>query len=230
MSSARKLSAPGPRSRVLGLGLAPMLHRDPLKFMSELIARYGDVVYFRTGRERFFLINHPDYVKDLFITSAHKFAKGRALERSRLLLGEGLLTSEGERHKRQRRLLQPAFSHARIAGYAETMAHFAARWRERRQPNATVDLHAEMTALTLAIAGKTLFDADVEHETSEVVDAITEAFSLFHLTLLPFSGLLQRIPLSPIRKLHRARGRLDRIVYKIIDARRRSGEERGDLL
>lgn len=226
---ARELRPPGPPKQFFGLGL-PLLQRDPLKFLSELAGKYGDVVYFRSGREHFYLLNGPDFVKDVLLTSARKFAKGRALERSKLLLGEGLLTSEGEFHLRQRRLMQPAFHRQRIAGYGEAMVQFATRRRERWQGGQEIDVHAEMTALTLAIAGKTLFDADVESDTGEVMSAISEAFGLFHLTLMPFSEFLEKLPFSPIRKLHRARERLDRVVYRIIGERRRSGEDRGDLL
>jgi cytochrome P450 len=229
MSKPQGKLPPGPRNRLIGTTLFPF-RRNPLKFMSSLVERYGDIVYFRSARDNFFVINHPDYIKDLLVTSARKFAKGRALERSRLLLGEGLLTSEGQVHLRQRRLMQPAFHRERIASYAEAMVQYAARLRDRWQDGQQVDIHAQMTALTLAIVGKTLFDADVEHDTSEVVEAITEAFSLFPLTMVPFSNLLEKIPFSPVRKVFRARARLDRIIYRIIDARRQSGEDRGDLL
>jgi len=217
---------PGPRN--LFLGFIP--RRDPLAFMSGLAQRYGDIVFFRRGPERFYLISHPDYIKDMLLTNARKFAKGRALERSRALLGQGLLTSEGEFHLRQRRLMQPAFHRQRIASYGEAMVAFSRRLRERWRPGQEMDIHEEMTALTLAIVGKTLFDADVESDTSEVMEAITSAFSLFHLTLMPFSELLEKVPLSPVRKLHNARARLDKIIYRIIAERRKSGEDRGDLL
>src|SRR5438045_9610955 len=126
--------------------------------------------------------------------------------------------------------LDCGFHVPRIAAYAEAMVSFAARLRERCSDEQVIDIHQQMTALTLAIAGKTLFDADVEGDTREVVEAISEAFSLFHLTLMPFSELLEKIPFSPIRKLHRSRQRLDRIIYRIIETRRQSGEDRGDLL
>ena len=226
---ARELRPPGPPRQFFGLGL-PLLQRNPLQFLSDLAANYGDIVYFRSGREHFYLLNHPDFIKDVLLTSARKFAKGRALERSKLLLGEGLLTSEGDFHLRQRRLMQPTFHRQRIAGYGEAMVDFATRSRERWRNGQEIDVHAEMTALTLAIAGKTLFDADVEGDASEVMAAISEAFGLFHLTLMPFSELLERLPFSPIRKLHCARERLDRVVYRIIGERRKSGEDRGDLL
>ena len=224
----RKLP-PGPKARLFGASLFPF-RRNPLTFMSELAAKYGDIAFFRSGVERFFLINHPEYVKDMLVTSARKFAKGRALERSRLLLGSGLLTSEGEVHLRQRRLMQPAFHRQRIAGYAQAMVNYAQHWRERWRDGEEIDIHQQMTSLTLAIVGKTLFDADVERDTSEVVSAITDAFSLFHLIMVPFSEFLEKLPFSPVKKLTRARERLDAVIYRIIEARRQAGEDRGDLL
>jgi cytochrome P450 len=205
-------------------------NRDPLRFMSDLVARYGDVVCFRSVNENFFVINNPEYIKDMLVTNARKFAKGRALERSKLLLGKGLLTSEGELHLRQRRLMQPAFHRERIAGYAKSMVEYAARLRDRWRGGSEVDIHSEMTALTLAIVGKTLFDADVERETSDVVNAITEAFSLFPLTMVPFSEFLEKVPFSPVRKVHRARAKLDSIIFRIIEERRKSPEQHNDLL
>src|SRR5438552_18610663 len=150
MSTATALP-PGPRANLIGIGLFP-LGRDPLRYMTALAERYGDIVYFRSGRERFFLLNHPDHIKDLLVTSARKFAKGRALERSRLLLGQGLLTSEGDFHLRQRRLMQPVFHRPRIAGYADALLAYAARLRERWSDGQVIDIHQQMTALTLAIA------------------------------------------------------------------------------
>src|SRR5262249_5605327 len=148
-----------------------------LSFMSRLARQYGDIVFFYRGPERFYLISNPEYIKDLLLTSARKFAKGRALERSRALLGQGLLTSEGDFHLRQRRLMQPAFHRQHIAGYAESMVQYSLRLRERWRPGQEVDIHEQMTALTLAIVGKALFDADVESDTSDVMEAITGAFS-----------------------------------------------------
>lgn len=220
---------PGPKARLFNATIFPF-RRDPLKFMSSLAAEYGDIVFFRNGVERFFLISHPDHIKDMLVTSARKFAKGRALERSRLLLGQGLLTSEGEVHLRQRRLMQPAFHRQRIAGYAQAMVSYAVRWRERWRDGQDFDVHEQMTSLTLAIVGKTLFNADVESDASEVMHAITDAFSLFHLIMVPFSEYLEKIPFSPVRKLTRARERLDRIIYRIIEERRKSGTDEGDLL
>jgi cytochrome P450 len=217
---------PGPKGRVRGF----IPRRDPATFLSGLAAQYGDIVFFYRGRERFYLISNPDYIKDMLVTNADKFAKGRALERSRALLGEGLLTSEGAVHRRQRQLVQPAFHRQRIAGYAQTFVEYSLRVGNRWQTGSEVDIHQEMTTLTLAMVGKTLFDADVDRDASAVMEAITVVFKLFPLTMMPFSELLEKIPFSPVRKLHHARARLDAVIYRIIADRRRSGDDRGDLL
>jgi cytochrome P450 len=152
------------------------------------------------------------------------------LQRAKRLLGEGLLTSEGDFHRRQRRIAQPAFHRDRIASYAEKMVEYAARTRERWTDGATVDIHQEMMRLTLAIVARTLFDADVNAEADEIGSALGDIMGLFGFLLFPFSEYLEKLPLPPVRRMERARERLDRIVYRIIDERRASGKDHGDLL
>jgi len=145
-------------------------------------------------------------------------------------LGEGLLTSEGEHHRRQRRLAQPAFHRQRIVGYGAIMTDYAARARERWQNGATVDIAEEMNRLTLAIVGKTLFDADVEAESREIGEALTTILSLFNQVMLPYTGLLQKFPLPANRRFQRAAERLDATIYRMIQEHRAGGVDRGDLL
>src|SRR5688500_5090717 len=98
--------------------------RNPLAFLEDL-GRRGPVVEFALGPQRVFLLSDPAGIEDVLVTNAASFAKGRALERAKRTLGEGLLTSEGAFHLRQRRLMQPAFHRARIAAYTEAMARTA---------------------------------------------------------------------------------------------------------
>ncbi len=116
---------PGPRRRYFG-EFALRMVRDRLGFLEEVARTCGDVAQFSIGRERLCLINHPDLIRDVLVTHQRNFHKGRGLERARRLLGNGLLTSEGDVHFRQRRLVQPAFHRQRIAGYGATMASLAA--------------------------------------------------------------------------------------------------------
>jgi cytochrome P450 len=221
---------PGPRRRVPVLD-ALRMGRDPLAFLGALAEQYGDIARASLGPETIYLLNHPDLVRDVLVTNHRNFHKGPGLERAKKLLGEGLLTSEGEFHLRQRRLAQPAFHRQRVAAYGATMASYAAIRRERWRAGSVIDVHAEMMALTLAIVGKTLFDADVEQEAAEIGDALTTTFESFQFGFyLPFGEILERLPLPPTLRFRKARARLDATIYRMIGERRRTGADRGDLL
>jgi len=111
------------------------------------------------------------------------------------------------------------------------MAAYAAARRDRWRAGTTIDAHQEMMALTLAIVGKTLFDADVEHEAAEIGAALATTFESFHFGFfLPFGELLERLPLPATLRFRKARARLDATIYRLIEERRRAGGDRGDLL
>jgi cytochrome P450 len=211
------------------IGNLMRFRRDPLAFMAEA-ARHGDVVQYRMGPRRLTFLNEPEYIKDLLVTSNRKFIKSMVLQRSKRVLGEGLLTSEGEFHMRQRRLAQPAFHRARIAAYVQTMVDETAAMRDAWKPGRIVDIHAEMMRLTLVIAGKTLFGADVEKDAKEVGEALSDFMEMFGFIFIPFSQYLERLPIPPMNKVLKARERLDRIIYRLIRERRQSPGDRGDLL
>ncbi len=203
--------------------------KNPTDFLTK-ISRLGDVTTFQIGKIPAFLINHPDLIRDLLVTNHSKFIKGRALQRAKTLLGEGLLTSEKEFHLRQRRMIQPAFHRARIAEYARSMIEFSDNLSGEWTDGDVRDVDREMMRLTLNIVGKTLFNANVEDDAAEVGKAMTTIVSMFNFMLLPFSELLEKLPLPQIRRLKNARQTLDEVIYKIIDERRKSGEDAGDLL
>jgi cytochrome P450 len=219
---------PGPRRRIFGALVAP--GRDTLAMLTGFAREYGDVTFLRLGGERCYFINHPQYVRDVLVTNQRNFTKSRGLERAKLLLGEGLLTSEGQHHLRQRRLIQPAFHRERIAGYGAVMVDYADRMRKRWRDGETFDVAKEMMRVTLAIAGKTLFDTDVESKADEVGVAVTEVLEGFWLNLLPGADFLQRLPIPPLRRATHARHRLDALIYQMIADRRASGRDHGDLL
>src|SRR5829696_1492721 len=229
MVAATATPVPGPRG-LWPVGQMYAFSRDPLSLLTRLAREYGDVARFKAGPQSVYLLSHPDYVRDLLVTHHARFRKGRALQRAKRLLGEGLLTSEGEFHRRQRRLAQPAFHRQRINSYGQTMVEYAeaaaARWRDRQE----LDISDEMMRLTLAVVGKTLFDADVESDADEVGAALNEVMNLFGYLMLPFSELLEKLPLPPRRRFLRARARLDAVIYRIIEERRRDDRDRGDLL
>jgi cytochrome P450 len=220
---------PGPKG-IWPVGQMYAFSRDPLTLLKGLARDYGDVARFKAGPQSVYLLSHPDYVRDLLVTHNARFKKGRALQRAKRLLGEGLLTSEGEFHRRQRRLAQPAFHKQRVAAYGRVMVEYAERVSARWRDGAEVDISEEMMRLTLAVVGKTLFDAEVESDADEVGASLTEVMNLFGYLMLPFSELLEKLPLPPQRRFLRARARLDAVIYRIIEERRREGRDRGDLL
>src|SRR5215210_7927449 len=151
----------GPAGK-LRLGLLRRINRDPIPFLTGLAQKYGDICYFRILGVNFYLINHPDYIRDVLVSNSTRYAKARSTYWLKPLLGEGLLTSEGEFHLRQRRLVQPAFHRQRIAAYGAVMSDYAGQAQQRWEDGATLDIAEEMMRLTLRIVAKCLFDTEVE--------------------------------------------------------------------
>jgi cytochrome P450 len=204
--------------------------RDPLNFLLTVAREHGDVVHLRFGPQSVFLVNNPDHIRDVLVTNNRNFIKSRGLQMAKRFLGEGLLTSEGEFHRRQRRLSQPAFHRQRMNAYAEVMARSGSIIRDRWQTGETVDIAQEMMRVTLAIVGKTLFDADVESEAAEIRSALTDIMLLFDRITSPFPNLLMKLPLPSNFRFLKARKRLDATIYRIINEHRATGADRGDLL
>jgi cytochrome P450 len=220
---------PGPKNAPI-IGNLRAFRANPLSFLTNAARQYGDLVYFRVAQQHMYLVNHPDYVREILVNNQGNFIKSRALQRAKVLLGEGLLTSEGQHHLRQRRLVQPAFHRDRLAGYASAMSESAVRARQRWKAGATMDISVEMAQLTLAVVAKTLFSADIESEAPEIGAAMTSILQLFRVLLLPFSEYLDKLPLPSMRRFEKARARLDATIYGLIRERRASGVDTGDLL
>jgi cytochrome P450 len=221
---------PGPKPRLPGANLLA-LRRDTLSFLRGLAATYGDLVHFEVGKQHYFLINDPDVIRDVLVTDYRNFQKGRGLEIAKRLLGEGLLTSEGEHHRRQRRLAQPAFHRQRIAAYGAVMTERAQRLGEAEwQDGVQLDISQEMMRLTLGIVAKTLFDTDLEAETQEIGEAVSEAVHHMEFAMWPFAPLLERLNPAIQRGFERSRARLDATIYRMIREHRADTEDRGDLL
>lgn len=206
------------------------LWRDPLGFLESLAREQGDFAQVRLGWVRLFLLNHPDLVQEVLATRHASFEKGHPLKKAGLLLGNGLLTSEGELHHRQRRLIQPAFHRQRIGAYAEVMARCAEELQSLWQDGGELDASVEMMRLSQRIVVRTLFDADVQEDEGRLagrsLDALVQGFGLI---LLPGSEVLLRLPLPVTRRLRRAQTELDRLIFGWIRERRESGP-RGDVL
>ena len=220
---------PGPRGSAIGSLRA--LRRDPIGLFT-LASSYGDVSYLRLPRMPLYVLNHPDLVRGVLVENHRDFRKGPTMDAAKRMLGEeSLLTSEGEHHKRQRRLIQPIFHHDRIAGYGEAMVELAERTAGRWSDGRTLDLHAEMARLTLAIVGRVLFDVDVETEQArEIGEALTETLAQFNRVFSPFLQVSERLPIPANKRFQRARDVFDRTVFRMIERRRSAGLDGDDLL
>lgn len=204
--------------------------RDPLGNLEKIAAAAGDrrVVRWRVGWRKLALVLGPEAVQEVLVTKAESFHKGLGLERAKVILGEGLLTSENSVHKRSRKIMQPAFRREAIAGYAESMAQIAAARRDAWNAGATVDIHREMLSLTLQTIGRTMFGKDLIADARELGDAIAKVIDAFPLTVgFPFPTLLRLAPLPA----NAAKRVLNKAVTAMIRERRLDHrEEKNDLL
>ena len=156
------------RSLKVNVALMRAFRRSPMEFLDVLVASGARTTPLRMGPERVLLVDDATEVWELLTTHARRTGKGRGLVRARLLLGEGLLTSEGDAHLRHRRILQPAFHPQRIADYAPHFAGAARRRADRWSDGGDIDLIAETSAMTLDGVGTALFGSDVRASTPEI--------------------------------------------------------------
>jgi len=192
--------------------------------------RYGDVLAFSLPWRSYVFVNDPALVKDILVTQQHAFSKSLGTRVLRLLLGDGLLTSEEPLHRQMRRIVQPAFHRERIAEYARVMERDAADFVERIRPNEVFDAHGAMTELTLRIATETLFGSDESESARLVREALRLMMNEFPKMLTPAGALVTRLPFPSTRRFWRARAMLDELVYGLIARRRLDPSERGDAL
>lgn len=220
---------PGPTEKIPGR-LLLKFRRDPVEMLMKMARQYGDIAHFRLGFVHSYMLNRPEYIKDVLIVHNQDVIKSRGLQMAKSVLGEGLLTSEGEFHDHQRRLIRPAFHHEQIVTYTKIMTSYAARYREKWQDGEILDIHKEMMKLTMAIVAKALFNADVESEADVIGETVGTFLEFFSRVTNPLAPLLERLPLPSNKRFQRAKERLDSTIYRIIDERSKSGEDPGDLL
>lgn len=230
--SARQ--APGPRGMPLS-GNLYSFRRDVLRLLTESRARFGDVVRFRLGPLVFHLVAHPDGIRRVLQERAEQYDKEtRSSAKIRGMTGLGLLTAGGALWHRQRRLMQPGFRPAAVAGFVARMeeATDAMLERWRRQRNAPFDLAPDMMRLTYTIAGSTLFSADVSGDTEAVERAMAVLLARTYRRLERIFDLPLAVPTPANRRFRDARATLDRVVYRILAERRKqdSGGAPQDLL
>ena len=203
----------------------------------EHLRRYGRAAHYRILFHDVVLLHDPSDIREVLIDKAASFGKDRTQKRMKILLGEGLITSDGETHKRGRRVAAPAFHRQRIQRYAGQIVERAQALSGQWQPDQPLDVAAEMMRLALQITARTLFDTEVTPEIHVINDQVNIVMDLYnYLVALPRAELLLDTPLPGMRRFRKAKARLDQAVDSMIRKRReesvRDGdlEKRGDLL
>jgi len=169
----------------------------------------------------------------VLIDKAAFFGKDRTQKRMKILLGEGMITSDGENHNRGRRIAAPAFHRRRIERYAAQIVELADELCAQWQPRAELNIAAEMMRLALQITARTLFDTEVTPEIHEINDQVNIIMDLYHfLVTLPRAELLLNTPLPQMRRFRAAKKRLDEVVDGMIRTRQAEAnlDRHGDLL
>jgi cytochrome P450 len=208
---------------------------EPIPLFEHLHKTFGRIAHYRFFGTTIIFINDPDWIQEILINQAGSFIKERTLKRMKILLGEGLITSDDPIHMRQRRIAAPAFHRQRIAGYAEQIVANAAAARDAWSEGQEIDAADEMMHLSLHIVARTLFDTEVTAEVLSVRDEVNSIMGLYNF-LVAFPRLEQVLhwPIPGVVKFRRARARLDAIVVAMIANRRtlprEELEQRGDLL
>jgi cytochrome P450 len=221
---------PGPSRWATLRRLLPVPFQRFPAFLRDVSAQYGNVVAFALPWRSYLFVNEPELIKDILVTQQHAFSKSLGARTLRLLLGEGLLTSEDPLHRQMRRIVQPAFHHERIAEYANTMERDAREFADRVVAGEKFDAHAAMTSLTLRIATETLFGSDESDSARIVGDALRLMMGEFPYMLTPLGSLRSRLPFRKTRRFWESRAALDAIIFDLIARRRREPGTRTDAL
>ena len=203
----------------------------------EYLGRFGRAAHYRVLLHDVVVLREPSDIQEVLIEKAASFGKDRTQKRMKILLGEGLITSDGETHKRGRRIAAPAFHRQRIQHYAGQIVEHAEKLSAAWKPGQALDVAAEMMRLALQITALTLFDTEVTPEIQVINEEVNVVMDLYNfLVALPRAEMLLNSPLPGMRRFRKAKARLDEVVDGMIEARRAESagpgklEQRGDLL
>ncbi|HTD96171.1 MAG TPA: cytochrome P450 [Edaphobacter sp.] len=224
-----------PLLRLQALGQA----RLPILLFEYLLKTYGNIAHYRFMGTPIVFVNDPEYIREILINQAPSFVKERTVRRMKILLGEGLITSDDPIHMRQRKIAAPAFHRQRIAAYADEIVTSAATQREAWQttwhPGQTIDIAAASMSLSLEIVARTLFDTEVTDDIRRINDEVNTIMDLYNfIVAFPKLESFLHLPLPGLIKFRRSKARLDAVVNRLIrehrEAAARGEPDKGDLL
>ncbi len=228
---ARYHFPPGFQRNLLWFALRKFRPANPIHLFQHLVDEYGDIAHYKIGWNHILFLNHPDYIREILVVQNDNFIKERTVQRSKMLLGEGMITAEGAEHRAQRQVVQPAFHRQRVPEYASTMVGEAVRMRGSWRAGEQRDIARDMMHLTLNVVAQNLFATDLRDEVDELADAINRIMGLYNfLVMLPAAEWLVHLRPPGLAAFVRARKRIDAVVYRVIEARRRQGAGGSSLL
>ena len=208
---------------------------DPILLFTHLLKEYGNISCYQFLGTPIVFVNDPDYIREILVTQGAKFEKERTVKRMKVLLGEGLITSEEPFHLRQRRIAAPAFHRQRIAAYAGEIVQAAAAARDRVVPGTAFDIAGASMALSLEIVARTLFDTEVNDDIRSVNDEVNTIMDLYNfIVAFPKIESFMHLPIPGIVKFRKSKARLDAVVDRLVrehrEAAARGEPDPGDLL
>jgi cytochrome P450 len=222
---------PGLKHNLIWYAFRKFRPGDPIALFQYLIEKYGDVVHYKIGPKHIVFLNDPMLIREVLVVQNDNFTKERTVRRTKMLLGEGMITSEGSAHRAQRQAAQPAFHRQRIQQYANAVVEEASRTCDSWHDGQQLDIAQEMMHLTLRIVARTLFSTNLGSEVRELADAINRIMRLYnYLVALPAVETLIHMRVPGLAGFTPAKQNLDKIVSRMIEEHRRSGRDSGDLL
>jgi len=233
LSSQRKKQycfPPGLQRNLLWFALSKFRPVNPIFLFQYLAETYGDIAHYKIGHHHIVFLNHPEYIREVLVVQNDNFIKERTVQRSKMLLGEGMITAEGAAHRAQRQTAQPAFHRQRIVEYGGVIVEEALRVRNSWGAGER-DIAQDMMHLTLNVVSRTLFATDLREEVFELAAAINRIMGLYNfLVMLPAAEWLVHLRPPGLAAFVRARNRIDAVVYRMLDAHRKAEVDRGSLL
>jgi len=204
---------------------------SPILLFEYLLKTYGNIAHYRFMGTPIVFINDPEYIREILINQASSFVKERTVRRMKVLLGEGLITSDDPIHVRQRRIVAPAFHRQRIAAYGDQIVTSAAAHRDRWQSGQSIDIGAAMMSLSLEIVARTLFDTEVTADIHRINDEVNTIMDIYNfLVAFPRLESVLHLPIPGVIKFRRSRNRLNAVVNRLIAEHRATAVDKGDLL
>ncbi|MBB5315883.1 cytochrome P450 [Tunturibacter empetritectus] len=212
---------------------------SPILLFEHLLKTYGNIACYRFLGTPIVFINDPEYIREILVTQAASFVKERTVRRMKVLLGEGLITSDDPIHMRQRKIAAPAFHRQRIAAYGDQIvacaAHQSETWQQESPSGQPIDISAASMKLSLEIVARTLFNTEVTADIRSINDEVNTIMDLYNfIVAFPKIESFLHLPIPGIIKFRRSKGRLDAVVDRLIrehrEAAARGEPDRGDLL